>query len=214
MSERPRRSHCTRAYPQQSEAGLVSDCAATMDVSCPSREAGHRRVAPLIYGPNTALSWFELIGAGAYAMFTLVIAQRLGLESDLTLGLSLLEGVCLTIALMLLVERYLFSRRLPAIAPSAGRPASAAAVGRCGRCRSGRERLASPVRSRHRHRRESSLFCRARPRFSRAACAKQLSTSGWRGGLRWGRTTIDARADRHRGAGEERARSASAEEPP
>jgi len=42
-------------------------------------------------------------------MFTLVIAQRLGLESDLTLGLSLLEGVCLTVALMLLVERYLFS---------------------------------------------------------------------------------------------------------
>jgi hypothetical protein len=42
-------------------------------------------------------------------MFTLVVAQKLGLESDLTLGLSLLEGVCLTVALMLLVERYLFS---------------------------------------------------------------------------------------------------------
>jgi hypothetical protein len=42
-------------------------------------------------------------------MITLVIAQRLGLQSDLTLGLSLLEGVCLTVVLMLLVERYLFS---------------------------------------------------------------------------------------------------------
>ena len=51
-------------------------------------------------------------------MFTLIIAQRLGLESDLILGLSLLEGVCMTIALMLLVERYLFSptRRIPATA--------------------------------------------------------------------------------------------------
>jgi hypothetical protein len=43
-------------------------------------------------------------------MITLVIAQRLGLESNLTIGLSLLEGVCLTIVLMLVAERYLFSR--------------------------------------------------------------------------------------------------------
>jgi hypothetical protein len=42
-------------------------------------------------------------------MFTFVIAQKLGLVSDLTLGVSLLEGVCLTAALMLLAERYLFS---------------------------------------------------------------------------------------------------------
>jgi hypothetical protein len=42
-------------------------------------------------------------------MFTLMIAQRLGLESDLILGLSVFEGVCTTIAVMLLVERYLFS---------------------------------------------------------------------------------------------------------
>jgi hypothetical protein len=42
-------------------------------------------------------------------MFTLVIAQKLGVESDLTLGFSIFEGVCLTVALMLLVERYLFS---------------------------------------------------------------------------------------------------------
>jgi hypothetical protein len=42
-------------------------------------------------------------------MFTFVIAQRLGVDSDLTLGLSILEGVCLTVALMLVVERYLFS---------------------------------------------------------------------------------------------------------
>ena len=42
-------------------------------------------------------------------MFTLIIAQRLGLNSDLILGLSVLEGVCMTIAVMLLVERYLFS---------------------------------------------------------------------------------------------------------
>jgi hypothetical protein len=42
-------------------------------------------------------------------MFTFIIAQRLGLESDLILGLSILEGVCMTIALVLLVERYLFS---------------------------------------------------------------------------------------------------------
>jgi hypothetical protein len=51
-------------------------------------------------------------------MFTLMIAQRLGLESDLILGLSVLEGVCTTIAVMLLVERYLFSPtgRIPATA--------------------------------------------------------------------------------------------------
>ncbi len=42
-------------------------------------------------------------------MFTLIIAQRLGLKSDLILGLSVFEGVCMTIAVMLLVERYLFS---------------------------------------------------------------------------------------------------------
>jgi hypothetical protein len=42
-------------------------------------------------------------------MFTLIIAQKLGLKSDLMLGLSVLEGVCMTIAVMLLVERYLFS---------------------------------------------------------------------------------------------------------
>jgi hypothetical protein len=42
-------------------------------------------------------------------MFTLIIAQKLGLKSDLILGLSVLEGVCMTIAVMLLVERYLFS---------------------------------------------------------------------------------------------------------
>ena len=42
-------------------------------------------------------------------MFTLIIAQKLGVESDLTLGFSIFEGVCLTVALMLLVERHLFS---------------------------------------------------------------------------------------------------------
>jgi len=42
-------------------------------------------------------------------MFTQVIAQRLGLESDWILALSVLEGLCLTVVLMLLVERYLFS---------------------------------------------------------------------------------------------------------
>jgi hypothetical protein len=46
---------------------------------------------------------------GGYCMFTFIIAQRLGLESNLILGLSILEGVCMTIALVLLVERYLFS---------------------------------------------------------------------------------------------------------
>jgi hypothetical protein len=42
-------------------------------------------------------------------MFTQVIAQRLGLESDLILALSVLEGLGLTIVLMLLVERYLLA---------------------------------------------------------------------------------------------------------
>ena len=42
-------------------------------------------------------------------MFTQVIAQRLGLESDLILALSVLEGLCLTVVLMLLVERHLFA---------------------------------------------------------------------------------------------------------
>ena len=42
-------------------------------------------------------------------MFTFIIAQKLGLKSDLILGLSVLEGVCMTIAVILLVERYLFS---------------------------------------------------------------------------------------------------------
>jgi len=47
-------------------------------------------------------------------MFTQVVAQRLGLESDLILGLSVLEGICLTVVLMLLVERYLFSAAIVA----------------------------------------------------------------------------------------------------
>ena len=42
-------------------------------------------------------------------MFTLIIAQRLELNSDLILGLSVFEGVCMTIAVMLLIERYLIS---------------------------------------------------------------------------------------------------------
>lgn len=42
-------------------------------------------------------------------MFTLVVAQKLGLSSDWVLGLSVVEGVCLTVALMLLAERFLFS---------------------------------------------------------------------------------------------------------
>jgi len=68
------------------------------------------------------------MGAGDYSMFTLVIAQKLGLESDLTLGLSLLEGVCLTVALMLLVERCLFSTTsLASRSPMVG-PAGEAAV--------------------------------------------------------------------------------------
>lgn len=56
-------------------------------------------------------------------MFTLVIAQRLGLESDLTLGLALLEGVLLTIALMLLAERYLLSTTSVDSRPTIVRPA-------------------------------------------------------------------------------------------
>jgi hypothetical protein len=54
-------------------------------------------------------------------MFTQVIAQRLGLESDLTLALSVLEGLCLTVVLMLLVERHVFSA-----AVSSQRPPGAA----------------------------------------------------------------------------------------
>ena len=46
---------------------------------------------------------------GHPSMFTQVIAQRLGLESDLTLALSVLEGLGLTVVLMLLVERHVFS---------------------------------------------------------------------------------------------------------
>jgi hypothetical protein len=42
-------------------------------------------------------------------VFTQVIAQRLGLESDLILALSVLEGLGLTVVLMLLVERHLFA---------------------------------------------------------------------------------------------------------
>ena len=56
-------------------------------------------------------------------MFTQVIAQRLGLESDLILALSVLEGLCLTVVLMLLVERHLFSGAvLPHRAPAAQHP--------------------------------------------------------------------------------------------
>jgi hypothetical protein len=43
-------------------------------------------------------------------MFTQVIAQRLGWDWDLILGLSVLEGICLTVVLMLLVERNHFFR--------------------------------------------------------------------------------------------------------
>ena len=56
-------------------------------------------------------------------MFTVVIAQRLGLQSDLITGLSLIEGVGLTIVLMLLAERYLFSAKSRTNRRSAGRPA-------------------------------------------------------------------------------------------
>ena len=54
-------------------------------------------------------------------MFTQVVAQRLGLESDLILGLSVLEGIGLTVVLMLLVERYLFCAAV--VADRARRPA-------------------------------------------------------------------------------------------
>jgi hypothetical protein len=59
-------------------------------------------------------------------MFTFMIAQRLGLESDLILWLSVLEGVCMTIAVMLLVERYLFSPtgNMPATAKGPPEPIS------------------------------------------------------------------------------------------
>lgn len=54
-------------------------------------------------------------------MFTQVIAQRLGLESNWILALSVLEGLCLTVVVMLLIERYLFSaaalsHRVPGVA--------------------------------------------------------------------------------------------------
>ena len=63
------------------------------------------------------MSWLGIVFVRGFGMITLVIAQRLGLESNLTIGLSLLEGVCLTIVLMLVAERYLFSRaRTSAIA--------------------------------------------------------------------------------------------------
>jgi hypothetical protein len=56
-------------------------------------------------------------------MFTQVIAQRLGLESDLMLALSLLEGLCLTVVLMLLVERHLLRAVvLPHGSPGAAQP--------------------------------------------------------------------------------------------
>jgi len=59
-------------------------------------------------------------------MFTQVIAQRLGLESDLILALSVLEGLGLTVVLMLLVERYLFSAAVSSHRPpgAAQRPTS------------------------------------------------------------------------------------------
>ena len=49
-------------------------------------------------------------------MFTLVVAQKLGLSSDWVLGLSVLEGVCLTVVLMLLAERFLLAEALDASA--------------------------------------------------------------------------------------------------
>jgi hypothetical protein len=61
-------------------------------------------------------------------MFTLVIAQRLGFQSDLTLVFSILEGVCLTVALMLLVERYLFSTTSMSSRSGIGGPAGGPAV--------------------------------------------------------------------------------------
>ena len=56
-------------------------------------------------------------------MFTQVIAQQLGLESDLILALSVLEGLSLTVVSMLLVERYLFPAPVASHrAPHAGPP--------------------------------------------------------------------------------------------
>ena len=73
------------------------------------------------------MSWVGIVFVRGFGMITLVIAQRLGLESNLTIGLSLLEGVCLTIVLMLLAERYLFSRaRTSAIARALSANAAAA----------------------------------------------------------------------------------------
>jgi len=57
-------------------------------------------------------------------MFTLVVAQRLGLASDLTLGFSILEGVCVTVVLILLVERYLFSTPALVAGTTAAAPAN------------------------------------------------------------------------------------------
>ena len=68
-------------------------------------------------------------------MFTLIIAQRLGLKSDFVLGLSVLEGVCMTIAVMLLVERYLFSPtgRIAATAEARAEPIAVRAPSRTSR---------------------------------------------------------------------------------
>jgi hypothetical protein len=65
-------------------------------------------------------------------MFTFIIAQKLGLKSDLVLGLSVLEGVCMTIAVMLLVERYLFSPtgRIAATAEARAEPIAVRAPSR------------------------------------------------------------------------------------
>ena len=58
-------------------------------------------------------------------MFTLVIAQRLGLQSDWTMAIAIGEGILLTIVLMLLAERYLFSAPVGAgRAPVGGAPRS------------------------------------------------------------------------------------------
>jgi hypothetical protein len=68
-----------------------------------------------------------------------VIAQRLGLESDLILALSLLEGLGLTVAFMLLAERYLFSTTSvvsrPSVDQQAGAMAAAAGASRAARSR-------------------------------------------------------------------------------
>jgi hypothetical protein len=55
-------------------------------------------------------------------MFTQVIAQRLGWESDLSIALSVLEGLCLTVVVMLLVERYLFAAAGSQRAPGEAQP--------------------------------------------------------------------------------------------